>query len=89
MRTGLASLALALACAFAAAALMVAARPQGTRRIVPAAALLSAALILIVGYRPGTAFGDAFSGLRTVADVEYYASDQAVAAALTEAPAQA
>jgi Flp pilus assembly protein TadD len=28
-----------------------------------------------------TAFGDAFSGLRTVADVEYYASDQAVAAA--------
>jgi two-component system, cell cycle sensor histidine kinase and response regulator CckA len=38
-------LALALACAFAAAAMMVAARPQGTRRIVHAAALLSAALI--------------------------------------------
>jgi two-component system, cell cycle sensor histidine kinase and response regulator CckA len=38
-------LALALACALAAAAMMVATRPQGTRRIVHAAALLSAALI--------------------------------------------
>lgn len=28
-----------------------------------------------------TAFGDAFQGLKTVADVEYYASDQAVAEA--------
>ncbi|TIT59765.1 MAG: hypothetical protein E5W63_15750, partial [Mesorhizobium sp.] len=28
-----------------------------------------------------TSFGDAFDGLKTVSDVEYYASDQAVAEA--------